>query len=142
MKTSLEKALEVAIKAHSGQKDKAGAPYILHPIRVMMTQESNDARIIALLHDVVEDSGFSLLQLEGLGFSRKVVSAVKALTKKDGEKYENYLKRVSKNRLAISVKLADLQDNMNLNRLKTITEKDSQRFKKYRKAVKTLKMYL
>lgn len=112
----LEQAIALAAKAHSGQVDKAGKPYILHPLRVMLAV-SDAAKVCAVLHDVVEDCpGYDLRMLNRSGFSSDVVAAVEALTRRDWEEYEDYLDRVMGNPLALEVKVADLRDNLDASR--------------------------
>ncbi len=135
----LEKALSIALKAHCGQKDKNGFPYVFHPIRVMLSLNDPVAQIVALLHDVAEDSDISVEYLQKAGFDAQIVEAVGCLTKGENEDYFDYIKRVKQNPLARTVKLADLQDNLNLNRLNVIDENDFKRFKKYLKAKEILK---
>jgi (p)ppGpp synthase/HD superfamily hydrolase len=138
MQQLFEKAMSIATKAHEGQKDKAGAPYLLHVLRVMMQVEKMDAKIVALLHDVVEDSETSIENLAKEGFPNKILKAVELLTKTEHKLYEDYIQEIKKNDLARVVKLADLKDNMNISRLKALTENDKLRIKKYRAAYKLL----
>jgi (p)ppGpp synthase/HD superfamily hydrolase len=135
---TLERAIEIACRAHAGQVDKAGAPYILHPLRMMLAVRSPEERMAAVLHDVVEDSTVSLEQLRAEGFPAAVVAAVEALTKREGEAYEAFIRRVAPNALAREVKLADLRDNSDLSRIAEPTEKDRARIEKYRRAMATL----
>jgi len=137
--SNVENAIDLALRAHKGQKDKAGAPYILHPFRVMLSMDTDTERQVAVLHDVIEDGGITpeILRLEG--FSEEVCSAVVVLTKKPGESYNEYLNRLDENSTARKVKMADLNDNMNLNRIKEPTPKDRERMEKYRKAIEFLK---
>lgn len=128
----------IATNAHAGQKDKAGAPYLLHVIRVMMSVESMDEKIVALLHDVVEDSEMTLAGLAKEGFPKKILQAVELLTKTESKPYKDYVEEIKQNELARVVKLADLKDNMNISRLKALTENDKLRIKKYRAAFKIL----
>ena len=128
----------IATKVHAGQKDKAGAPYLLHVLRVMMSVEKMDERIVALLHDVVEDSETTIEELANEGFSKKILRAVELLTKTEHKTYEDYIQEIKKNELARVVKSADLKDNMNISRLKTLTENDKLRIKKYKAAYKFL----
>ncbi len=128
----------IATKVHAGQKDKAGAPYLLHVLRVMMSVEKMDERIVALLHDVVEDSETTIEELANEGFSKKILRAVELLTKTEHKTYEDYIQEIKRNELARVVKLADLKDNMNISRLKTLTENDKLRIKKYKAAYKFL----
>lgn len=130
---SVERALEIAIQAHFGQFDLAGEPYILHVVRVMAGSPKGDAQIVAALHDVVEDSDWTLDELCG-EFVSHIVAAVDAITKRDSEPYSEYLARVSANPLARAVKLADLKDNEDLSRLPKVTERDCERARKYNDA--------
>lgn len=138
MQQLFEKAIMIATKVHAGQKDKAGAPYLLHVLRVMMSVEKMDERIVALLHDVVEDSETTIEELANEGFSKKILRAVELLTKTEHKTYEDYIQEIKKNELARVVKSADLKDNMNISRLKTLTENDKLRIKKYKAAYKFL----
>lgn len=131
------KAEELARIAHFGQKDKAGDDYINHPLRVSFGLSGAEAAV-ALLHDVVEDTQFTLDDLAGEGFSKAIVSGVNAMTRKDGESYEAFVRRAGRNKIARVVKMADLRDNMNLLRLPELTDEDLQRVKKYHKAYKYL----
>jgi (p)ppGpp synthase/HD superfamily hydrolase len=130
----LEKAIQCAVKAHAGQKDKAGAPYILHPLRIMMKMDSQAGMIAAMLHDVVEDSSVTLSDLRAEGFSEEVIAAVDHLTRREGEAYEIFINRLRHNPLAVKVKLADLEDNMDIRRIENVTERDIERMQKYQAA--------
>src|SRR5262245_39239988 len=131
---TIERAVEIAAQAHHGQRDKSGAPYLLHPLRMMMRMESETEMMAAVLHDVVEDSAWTLAQLRAEGFSDEVLDAVDCLTHREGEGYEAFVKRVKTNAIARRVKLADLEDNMNLKRLSEVTTKDLARLEKYHRA--------
>jgi (p)ppGpp synthase/HD superfamily hydrolase len=131
----LEKAIHVACDAHAGQLDKAGQPYILHPLRLMMKFSSEQEQIVAVLHDVVEDADVSLQQLRSLGFAEDVIHAIDCLTKREGEGYDAFIERISKNKLATQLKIQDIQDNLDLTRLPSITDKDLERAKKYHQAL-------
>lgn len=135
---SIEKAMEVAKKAHSGQKDKAGVEYILHPIAVAGMLETEQEKIVALLHDVVEDSHITLNALGNMGFEFDIVTAVNLLTK-DGTDYDKYLERVKKNPLARAVKIADLTHNLDIRRISHPKEKDFQRIQKYKNGLEFLR---
>lgn len=138
--STLEKAIAIACDAHKENVDKAGAPYILHPLRVMMRMDSMNEMIVAVLHDVVEDSEeWTLQRLKEEGFEQEIIDAIEALTKRDGEVYVEFIVRVSKNRIGKKVKLADLEDNMNLMRIGKLTEKDKRRIDKYHRAWKELR---
>ena len=138
MQQLLEKAISIALSAHCGKTDKGGNPYILHPLRIMLSMDTDEEKIVALLHDIVEDSPTTIKQLREEKFSNKIVAAVSLLTKKENQPYDDYILAIKKNPLATKIKLADLKDNMNTSRLKKITEKDKLRIKKYRAAYKLL----
>lgn len=140
--STLERAIQIATQAHAGQIDKAGEPYILHPLRVMFNMETIEQKIVAVLHDVVEDckdKGWTLERLEKEGFNQNVLDAVKAVSKVDGEELESYLKRVESNRLALAVKLKDLKDNMDMTRISNPTDKDLDRIRRYTSTLQRLK---
>lgn len=132
---NLENAIALAAKAHSGQVDKAGAPYILHPLRMMLKLTTPEERMAALLHDVVEDCGVTLDDLRAQGFSEAVVAAVDALTRRDGESYESFVERADLDPIGRRVKLADLEDNSDLSRIPNPTPRDFERLEKYRRAI-------
>lgn len=134
-KSVSQRAYEVAKKAHLGQVDKAGVDYIKHPKTVASFVETDKEKAVAYLHDVVEDTKLTLLDLEELGFSKTIIEAVDILTKKKGQDYQSYLNLVKTNELARVVKLADLRHNSDLTRLSKITTKDIERNKKYRSAI-------
>jgi guanosine-3',5'-bis(diphosphate) 3'-pyrophosphohydrolase len=129
---TLERAIEIAAHAHAGQTDKAGEPYILHPLRVMLRVSTSDERIVAVLHDVVEDTTVSLQTLISEGFSSAVISAVEALTKRPGESRLKAAERASANVIAREVKLADNAENMDLRRIQFPTERDYARVEEYK----------
>ncbi|HVF84581.1 MAG TPA: HD domain-containing protein [Abditibacteriaceae bacterium] len=135
---TLEDAIALARRAHLGQTDKAGKDYIEHPLRVMENCRSDNAKIAAILHDVVEDSDCSLDDLRQMNFAPEVVEAVALLTKTDGIEYSNYIAQIKNNALAREVKIADLRDNMDLSRIAQPTEKDFKRLEKYRGALAIL----
>ncbi|RMH60267.1 MAG: HD domain-containing protein [Calditrichaeota bacterium] len=129
----LEKALRIALDAHAGQKQKNGEPYILHPLRVMMHMATMKGKVAALLHDVLEDSDWTEERLRAEGFSVDVLLAVRLLTHLPEQSYEAYIHGLEDNPLARKIKLADLTDNMNIQRLSTLREKDLKRLEKYHK---------
>lgn len=135
--TKLLKALLVAYLAHYGQKDKAGKSYIKHPIYVARKVKGRDAKIVALLHDTVEDTCITDEYIRNI-FGDKIADAVKALTHDKSIPYAEYLQTVKKNELARKVKIYDLQHNMQLERLKVITIKDIDRVSKYSAALEEL----
>lgn len=130
-----QQALAIAKDAHKGQVDKAGVAYIHHLLYVASLVEGELAKTIALLHDVVEDSDWTLEDLRKEGLLEEVVQAVGILTKKRNENYEEYILRVKQNPLARQVKLADLQHNSDLSRLANVTDRDRERVAKYQKAI-------
>lgn len=136
---NLEHAIALAAKAHAGQVDKAGAPYILHPLRMMLRLETLDERMVAVLHDVVEDCGITLEQLRAEGFSDDVVAGVEALTRLEDETYEAFIERAGRSPLGRRVKLADLEDNSDLSRITSPTARDFERLEKYRRAIAALR---
>lgn len=129
----LSKAIHLATNAHNGQFDKAGNPYILHPLAVMTLVEKADEELqcIALLHDVIEDTKTTFQDLRDLGFTDRVIQAVAALTKMPGQTYDEYKKGVFQNRDAMLVKAADLTHNSDIRRLKGISDKDIERMARY-----------
>lgn len=135
---TLERAISIALEAHSGQYDKAGQPYILHPLRVMLAVTRPEERIAAVLHDVVEDSDWTLDRLRLEGFSESVISAVDSVTRRGGEDYEEFVRRASQDPVGRAVKRADLIDNLDLSRIVSPSERDHERVAKYRRALALL----
>jgi (p)ppGpp synthase/HD superfamily hydrolase len=142
---TLEDAIALALRAHRGQVDKAGQPYVLHPLRVMLALETDDERMVGVLHDVVEDSGkddpsrqITLADLRALGYLESVLAALDLVTRRDDESYEEFIARLLPSPIARRVKLADLADNLDLTRLPEITPKDSERLSRYLRARQTL----
>ena len=138
MMCMLEKAIGIAVRAHTGQVRRGGMPYILHPIRVMLRQADHVAMIVGVLHDVIEDTDVTLSELEQDGFPEKVIHALCLLTHEDDVPYDAYIAAIASNPVARSVKLADLQDNMDLLELPVVTDNDLIRTAKYHRAWKTL----
>lgn len=136
--SELDKAIAIACKAHKGQVDKAGQPYILHPLRLMLNFDNEDQRIIAVLHDVVEDSDVSLNNLKAEGFSEEILEAINCLSKKPGENYQDFILRISKNDLASAVKIEDINDNLDVTRIDKLSSEDLVRIEKYHRALKFL----
>ena len=135
----IEKALEIALEAHKGQVYKAGEPYILHPLRVMLKMEDEISMCTAILHDVLEDSDFTAQDLVNEGIPEEVVEAIKCLTKGKDEDYFEFIDRVKTTDLAVKVKKADIEDNLNISRLPILTDKDIARIRKYREARERLR---
>ena len=137
--STLERAIEIATAAHRGQLDKAGNDYICHPLRVMAAGTSINEKIVGVLHDVVEDTGWTFEMLAAEGFSDEVIDALRCVTKlSENEPYDKFIARVKTNSLAVAVKLNDLSDNMDIRRLPYLSDKDVKRLKKYLKAYKQL----
>lgn len=136
--STLERAIAIAAEAHAGQLDKAGQPYILHPLRVMLGVKTPDARIAAALHDVVEDSEWTIEELRKEGFSEAILAGVDAVTRRQDETYEEFVVRSGQDPIGREVKIADLHDNANLARIREPSEKDRKRLQRYQKALETL----
>lgn len=138
MSITLEHAIALAAEAHAGQTDKASAPYILHPLRVMLAQTTHDTRVVAVFHDVLEDCpGWDANRLLHEGFTPVQVEALEALTKRPEEKddYMRFIRRAAAHPIARAVKLADLRDNADLSRIARPSAKDVARLDKYRTAI-------
>jgi hypothetical protein len=136
---TLERAIEIAVQAHKGAFDKAGAPYILHPLRLMFAVKDVEAKIVAVLHDVVEDSKpphrWDIQDLAREGFSTNILEALDCVTARPDESYDGFIDRILPNPLARRVKIADVEDNMDLLRLGAeMTDKDVARLRKYQRA--------
>ena len=135
----LERAIEIAVEAHKGQVDKGGQPYILHPLRVMMSVDLELEKIVAVLHDVVEDSNWTFEALLAEGFSIEVIEALKSVTKESpDEDYDSFIQRAIRNPIGRKVKIADIRDNLDVTRIPELGEKDLQRISKYKIALKRL----
>ncbi len=143
---TIDDAIQIAAEAHKGIKDKAGAPYILHPLRMMMRMKTESEMMTAILHDVVEDTRdnsdkhkWTIERLRERGFSEEVLEAIESVTNSEGESYEKFIERAGKNPIARQVKIADLEDNMDIKRLDALTDKDADRLAKYLKSWITLR---
>lgn len=136
--SSIEKAIEIAAREHAGDTDKAGAPYVFHPLRLMFAVKSPVEKMAAVLHDVVEDTPVTLSELKNEGFPVEVITAIDALTKRKGESRLDAAKRAAVNPIARAVKLADVTDNMDLSRISNPSEKDFARLKEYEQVKKLL----
>lgn len=131
--STLEKAIALAANRHAGQVDKANQPYILHPLRVMLKMKTTPQQIVAVLHDILEDTNTTVVELITLGFSSEIVDAVIALTKKEDENRIEVAYRTVKNPLARAVKLVDLADNMDISRIPQPSSGDLLRLEEYKK---------
>jgi (p)ppGpp synthase/HD superfamily hydrolase len=135
----LERAIEIAVTAHKGQRDKADKPYILHPLRLMFKMQTENQMISAVLHDVVEDTEWTIEKLEAEGFSEEVITAVKLLTHNKKVPYKKYIENIQTNKIALKVKLADLEDNLDIKRIAHPKFKDYARLAEYMKYYNELK---
>ena len=133
----LARAIEIAASAHRNQADKGGSPYILHPIRVMMSLDTEDEKIVGILHDVIEDSDvWNFERLKEEGFEENILSALKSVTKLSGdEDYQQFIKRAAQNEIGRNVKIADIKDNLDVTRIGALNEKDLLRINKYKEAL-------
>lgn len=135
----LERAIEIAVSAHKGQVDKAGKPYILHPLRLIFKMQTENEMIAAVLHDVVEDTDWTIEKLEAEGFNEEVIEAVNLLTKTKNVSEKEYFKKIKMNKIATKVKLADLEDNMDIKRIAHPKFRDYARLAEYLKYYNELK---
>ena len=134
-----KKAMKLMIKYHKGQTDRAGLPYMLHPWHVAEQMLFSESTIVALLHDIIEDTECTIAILHKEGFSERVIEAVDILTHRKEDSYDEYINRISTNMLATEVKIEDLKHNMNLGRLKKVNDKDWERRRRYEKSLALLK---
>ena len=134
----IEKAIIIAAEAHAGQQDKAGAPYILHPLRLMLQAEGEDARVVAVLHDVIEDSDWTMADLLDEGLTGVQAAGLDAVTRRDGESYDQFIQRAGADPLGRAVKILDLQDNCDLSRIAAPTPQDHERRARYAAALAQL----
>ena len=133
-----KKALKLCFEAHKEQADKSGLPYVFHPFHLAEQMESEETTVVALLHDVVEDTNYTIEDLTAMGFDKAVTDAIALMTHADGVDYMDYVRAIKENPIAKAVKLADLTHNSELSRLDIIDEKALQRVKKYKEAIKIL----
>lgn len=133
-----KKALVISFNAHKEQVDKSGMPYVYHPYRIAEQMNDEYSTCVALLHDVIEDTDITLEDLKDEGFPQEVIEAIALMTHDDDTPYFDYIRRIKTNPIATAVKLADLQDNSNYERLDKVEIKDLQRIEKYREAKRIL----
>jgi (p)ppGpp synthase/HD superfamily hydrolase len=140
----LSMAIALAATRHAGQFDKGGKPYILHTLKVMHYLKTDDLELMAaaVMHDIIEDTDTTYEELREMGFSERVIAAVKAMTKIKGQTPAEYLEQVLSNDDAAMIKLADLRHNSDIRRLKGVTDKDVKRIEKYQKMFTTIKDHL
>ncbi len=139
--STLRHAVALAARAHQGQVDKGGAAYILHPLRVMQKLNSTEEQIAGVLHDVVEDSHWTIDQLRAEGFSEPVLQAIDAVTRRPDEDYEDFILRAAADPIGSRVKVADLEDNMDLSRIRKPTARDRERLGRYERAISFIKSF-
>ena len=137
--STLEKAIALAATQHAGQLDKGGQPYILHPLRLMLQFSNPTLQIIAVLHDILEDTATTAEDLEALGFGAEIIKSIQALTKQTGESRLEAAKRTTLNPLATQVKYVDVLDNMNLTRINNPTARDFARLEEYKEVLEIFK---
>ena len=137
---NLERAIEIAVSAHKGVKDKGGNPYILHPLRVMLSLNSEEEKIVGVLHDVVEDAeDWTFEKLQDEGFSTLILEGLKSVTKtSEDENYDEFVQRALTNAIGRQVKIADIKDNLDVTRIDILTEKDMKRLQSYKKSLMAL----
>ena len=133
-----KKALKLCFKAHKRQKDKSGMPYVFHPFHLAEQMVTEETTIVALLHDVVEDTRYTFRHLEKMGFEKPIIEALRLLTHNDGSKYMEYVAKIKNNPIAKAVKLADLRHNSDLSRLDSVDNKAIERRQKYLAAIEYL----
>ena len=136
--TLTKKAMKISFKAHKNQTDKNGMPYIFHPIHLAEQMTDEKTICVALLHDVVEDTDITFEELENEGFSEDIIDALKLMTHDESVPYMDYVKEIKTNRIATTVKIADLKHNSDLTRLDIVDEKAIKRVEKYKKAIELL----
>ena len=133
-----KKAMTLCFEAHKDQTDKSGLPYVFHPFHLAEQMQTEETTVAALLHDVVEDTDYTLQDLREMGFSETVITALSLLTHTDGVDYMDYVRAIKGNPIAKAVKLADLRHNSDLSRLEQVDEKALERQKKYLNAIALL----
>ncbi len=133
-----KEAMKLCFKAHKRQTDKSGIPYVFHPIHLAEQMETEETTIVALLHDLVEDTRYTLKYLEKKGYDKTVIDAIALMTHADGVDYMDYVRAIKENPIAKAVKLADLKHNSDISRLDVVDEKALKRREKYLEAIKLL----
>lgn len=130
-----KKALKLCFEAHKAQLDKSGMPYVFHPFHLAEQMKDETTTVVALLHDVIEDTDYTFNDLIAMGFDGAIIDAIELMTHEEGVPYMDYVEKIKSNPIAREVKLADLRHNSDLSRLDAPTEKDKMRVEKYRKAI-------
>ena len=131
-------ALKLCFEAHKDQVDKSGMPYVFHPFHLAEQMTDEETTVVALLHDVIEDTDYTLEDLTEMGFSENVLRAISLMTHDEGVPYMDYVARIKANPIARAVKLADLRHNSNISRLDKVGTSDFERVEKYKKAINLL----
>lgn len=130
-----KRALALCFETHKDQKDKSGLPYVFHPFHLAEQMEDEETTVVALLHDVIEDTEYTIEDLQKAGFSQNVISAIALMTHDPQVPYMEYVRAIKSNPIARAVKLADLRHNSDMTRLDIITQRDEERAKKYLDAI-------
>ena len=133
-----KKALKLSFEAHKNQTDKSGVPYVFHPFHLAEQMNDEITTCVALLHDVVEDTDYTLYDLSSIGFSEEIIEAISLMTHDKNIPYMDYIDQIAKNSIAKAVKFADLKHNSDLSRLNVVTEKDIMCVEEYKKAMELL----
>ena len=136
--TVTKKALKLCFEAHKKQVDKSGMPYVFHPFHLAEQMQTEETTVVALLHDLVEDTDYTIEDLASMGFSKNITDAIALMTHADDVTYMDYVRKIKDNPIAKVVKLADLKHNSDLTRLDVVDEKALKRKEKYLKAIKIL----
>jgi len=136
--TTLDRAILIAVQSHQGQRDRYGINYIIHPLRVMLNFKTEKEMIVAVLHDVLEKSDWTLQKLRAEEFDNDILEAVDLLTRRDSQNYEDYINKLKGNSLARRIKIADIEDNMNPKRMGRLSEEDSEKLSQLRRARRIL----
>lgn len=131
-------ALKLCFAAHKNQIDKSDMPYVFHPFHLAEQMQDEETTIVALLHDVIEDTDYSIEDLRKMGFSERVLAAIALMTHAPEVSYMDYVAKIKTNPIAKAVKLADLRHNSDLSRLNEVTPQDEARAEKYKKAIELL----
>ena len=133
-----KKALKLCFEAHKEQVDKSGMPYVFHPFHLAEQMQTEETTVVALLHDLVEDTNYTIKDLTSMGFDKNITDAIALMTHADDVEYMDYVREIKNNPIAKAVKLADLKHNSDLTRLDVVDEKALSRREKYLKAIKLL----
>lgn len=133
-----KKAIKLMFEAHREQTDKSGLPYVFHPFHLAERMKDEATTVTALLHDVVEDTDYTIEDIEAMGFGKDICDALRLLKHDKSVPYMDYVRRIKENPIAATVKLADLRHNSDLSRLDSVDEEDQERVEKYREAIRIL----